>query len=107
MRTQRLGAEGPEVSVVGLGCNNFGMRVDLEGTTAVVDAAIEAGVTVFDTADTYGEGNSERFLGELLQSRRDRVLLATKFGGRMEGRGGGSRGRILKAIHASPEGLPS
>jgi aryl-alcohol dehydrogenase-like predicted oxidoreductase len=107
MRTQRLGAEGPEVSVVGLGCNNFGMRVDLEGTSAVVDAAIEAGVTLFDTADTYGEANSERFLGELLQSRRDRVLLATKFGGRMEGRGGGSRDHILKAIDASLERLRS
>jgi aryl-alcohol dehydrogenase-like predicted oxidoreductase len=54
MRSRRLGKEGPEVSVVGLGCNNFGMRVDLEGTRAVVDAALDAGLTLFDTADIYG-----------------------------------------------------
>jgi aryl-alcohol dehydrogenase-like predicted oxidoreductase len=101
MHTRRLGAEGPEVSIVGLGCNNFGMRVDLDGTRAVVDAALDAGVTLFDTADTYGEGNSESFLGEVLQGRRDRVVLATKFGGRMEGRGGGSRDHIPKAIDVS------
>jgi aryl-alcohol dehydrogenase-like predicted oxidoreductase len=87
---------------VGLGCNNFGMRVDLEGTRAVVDAALDAGVTLLDTADTYGnDGGSESFLGEVLQGRRDRVVLATKFGGRMEGRGGGSRGHIVKAVEAS------
>jgi len=102
VRIRRLGAEGPEVSVVGLGCNNFGMRVDLEGTRAVVDAALDAGVTLLDTADTYGnDGGSESFLGEVLQGRRDRVVLATKFGGRMEGRGGGSRGHIVKAVEAS------
>jgi aryl-alcohol dehydrogenase-like predicted oxidoreductase len=101
MRTRRLGAEGPEVSVVGLGCNNFGFRVDLEGTRAVVDAALDCGVTLFDTADTYGDGDSERFLGEVLQGRRDRVVLATKFGGRMERRGGGSRDHIPRAIDAS------
>jgi aryl-alcohol dehydrogenase-like predicted oxidoreductase len=89
------------VSVVGLGCNNFGMRLDLAGTRAVVDAALDAGVTLLDTADTYGEGNSEAFLGELLQGRRDRVVLATKFGGRMEGRGGGSGAHIEKAVEAS------
>jgi aryl-alcohol dehydrogenase-like predicted oxidoreductase len=101
VRTRRLGRDGPEVSVVGLGCNNFGMRVDLEGTRAVVDAALDTGVTLLDTADTYGEGNSESFLGEILQGRRDRVVLATKFGGRMEGRGGGSRAHIKKAVEAS------
>jgi aryl-alcohol dehydrogenase-like predicted oxidoreductase len=78
------------------------MRVDLEGTRAVVDAALDAGVTLLDTADTYGNnGGSETFLGEVLQGRRDRVVLATKFGGRMEGRGGGSREHIRKAVEAS------
>src|SRR5215212_974845 len=105
MRTRRLGAEGPEVSVVGLGCNNFGMRVDLQGTRAVVDAALDAGVTLLDTADTYGDTESESFLGEVLQGRRDRVVVATKFGGRMEGRGGGSRDHIRKAIDASLQRL--
>ena len=66
--------------MVGLGCNNFGMRVDLDGTRAVVDAALEAGVTLFDTADIYGGTKSEEFLGRILQGRRDRVVLATKFG---------------------------
>jgi aryl-alcohol dehydrogenase-like predicted oxidoreductase len=102
VRTRRLGADGPEVSAVGLGCNNFGMRVDLDGTRAVVDAALDAGVTLFDTADTYGDGGgSETFLGEILRGRRDRVVLATKFGGQMEGRGGGSRGHIVQAVEAS------
>jgi aryl-alcohol dehydrogenase-like predicted oxidoreductase len=102
MRTRQLGTGGPEVSVVGLGCNNFGMRVDLEGTRAVVDAAIDAGVTLLDTADTYGNnGGSETFLGEVLEGRRDRVVLATKFGGQMEGRGGGSPDHIRKAAEAS------
>jgi aryl-alcohol dehydrogenase-like predicted oxidoreductase len=78
MRTRRLGRDGPEVSVVGLGCNNFGMRVDLEGTRAVVDAALDAGVTLFDTADIYGgKGGSESFLGEALEGRRDRVVVAS------------------------------
>src|SRR4029078_13372906 len=82
IRMRRLGDEGPEVSVVGLGCNNFGGRVDLDGTRAVVDAAVAAGVTLFDTADIYGnKGGSESFLGEALEGRRDRVVLATKFGG--------------------------
>ena len=104
MRTRRLGAEGPEVSVVGLGCNNFGMRVDLEGTRAVVDAALESGVTLFDTADIYGDkGGSESFLGDVLEGRRDRIVLATKFGGDMgDGtQARGSREYIHKAIDAS------
>jgi aryl-alcohol dehydrogenase-like predicted oxidoreductase len=104
MRARRLGRDGPEVSAVGLGCNNFGMRVDLEGTRAVVDAALDAGVTLFDTADIYGgKGGSESFLGEVLEGRRDRVVLATKFGGDMgdgtEARG--SRDYIHKAVDAS------
>ena len=75
-----LGERGPQVSRVGLGCNNFGRRIDFGRTREVVDAAIEVGVTFFDTADAYGDGDSERFLGELLEGRRERVLLATKFG---------------------------
>ena len=70
-----------QVSVVGLGCNNFGGRLDVDGTRAVVDAALDAGITLFDTSDTYGGvGGSERALGEVLGQRRDQVVLATKFG---------------------------
>jgi aryl-alcohol dehydrogenase-like predicted oxidoreductase len=103
--TRSLGDDGPEVSVIGLGCNNFGRRVDLDGTRAVVDAALEAGITFFDTADIYGSphGRSEEFLGEVLQGRRDQVVLATKFGMNMDdGRGPrGSRDYILHAVEAS------
>ena len=98
-----LGERGPQVSRVGLGCNNFGRRTDFDGTREVVDAALEAGITFFDTADTYGDGNSERFLGELLQGRRDGVVLATKFGGGVEQ--GGSRDHVQRAIDASLERL--
>jgi aryl-alcohol dehydrogenase-like predicted oxidoreductase len=104
VQARRLGREGPEVSVVGLGCNNFGMRVDLEGTRAVVDAALDAGVTLLDTADIYGsKGGSETLLGEVLEGRRDRVVLATKFGGDMgDGtKARGSREYIHKAIDGS------
>ncbi len=100
-----LGVLGPEVSVIGLGCNNFGRRVDLEGTRAVADAALQEGITFFDTSNTYGDphGRSEEFLGEVLQGRRDRVVLATKFGMDMgDGLGPrGSRDYILQAIEAS------
>ena len=104
MRTRRLGEEGPEVTVVGLGCNNFGGRIGLEETRAVVDAALDSGITLFDTADIYGKGGgSEELLGRVLEGRRDRVLLATKFGGDMgEGtRARGSRDYVRKAIEAS------
>ena len=104
MRTRALGDGGPDVTVVGLGCNNFGGRVDLEGTRAVVDAAIDAGVTLFDTADVYGNGGgSEELLGQVLEGRRDRIVLATKFGGDM-GDGTtarGSRPYVRKAVDAS------
>jgi aryl-alcohol dehydrogenase-like predicted oxidoreductase len=103
--TRSLGDDGPEVSVVGLGCNNFGRRVDVAGTRAVVDAALEEGITFFDTANTYGDprGRSEEFLGEVLAGRRDRVVLATKFGMDMgDGLGPrGSREYILQAVEAS------
>jgi aryl-alcohol dehydrogenase-like predicted oxidoreductase len=81
MRYRSLGESGLIVSVLGLGCNNFGGRLDIEGTRAVVDAAIDAGVTLFDTSDTYGGGGgSESALGEILGRRREQVVLATKFG---------------------------
>lgn len=94
--------------MVGLGCNNFGMRVDLKGTRAVVEAALGAGVTLFDTADIYGnKGGSESFLGEALAGRRADVVVATKFGGDMgDGTAArGSREYILKAIEGSLQRL--
>jgi len=109
-RNRQLGDSGLTVSVVGLGCNNFGRRLDLDGTRAVVEAALEAGVTLFDTADTYGkehDGGSEALLGEVLAGRRDDVVLATKFGMDMAGANGpdwgvrGSRRYIRRAVEAS------
>jgi aryl-alcohol dehydrogenase-like predicted oxidoreductase len=103
--TRSLGALGPEVSVIGLGCNNFGRRVDVSGTRAVVDAALEQGITFFDTSNTYGDprGQSETFLGEVLAGRRDEIVLATKFGMDMgDGLGPrGSRSYVLQACEAS------
>ena len=103
LASRPFGDSGLEVSVVGLGCNNFGRRIDLEATRAVVDAALDEGVTFFDTANTYGRGQSEEFLGEVLHGRRDEVTLATKFGMDMgDGKGPrGSRDYILQAIEAS------
>src|SRR3712207_1494347 len=91
--TRRLGDSDLQVSVLGLGCNNFGRRVDLAGTRAVIDAALDEGVTFLDTADVYGArpGASEDLLGEVLEGRRDRVALATKFG-MDRGDGEGPRG---------------
>src|SRR5438445_6840909 len=86
MRRRCLAGGGPEVSVVGLGTNNFGRRCDYEQTLAVIDAALDAGVTLFDTADIYGQGTSEEYIGRALEGRRDRVLIATKFGSEMEER---------------------
>ena len=84
MRTRTLGDDGPEVTVVGLGTNNFGPRIDFEQARTVVDAALAAGITLFDTADIYGQGTSEDFIGRALDGRRDRVLIATKFGKQMD-----------------------
>jgi len=84
MRTRTLGRDGPEVSVVGLGTNNFGGRCDYEQTLAVIDSALDAGIMLFDTADIYGQGASEEFIGRALEGRRDRVLIATKFGKPMD-----------------------
>jgi aryl-alcohol dehydrogenase-like predicted oxidoreductase len=86
MRTRTLGEGGPEVSVVGLGTNNFGGRIDYAQSLAVIDAALEEGVTLVDTADIYGQGTSEEFIGRALEGRRDRVLIATKFGKEMNER---------------------
>src|SRR5262252_5842485 len=81
MRYRPLGDSGLMVSVTGLGCNNFGRRLDLDATRAVVNAALEAGITLLDTADMYGGGGgSEELIGEVLAGRRDEVVLATKFG---------------------------
>ena len=79
METRALGTGGPQLSVIGLGCNNFGMRIDADGSAAVVDAALDAGITHFDTAEMYGGGKSEEFLGAALGARRDDVVIATKY----------------------------
>jgi aryl-alcohol dehydrogenase-like predicted oxidoreductase len=109
MRYRTLGDSGLLVSVVGLGCNNFGGRLDVEQTRAVVDAAIDEGITLLDTAEMYGrEGGSELALGEVLRGRRDKVVLATKFGhqavdmgyGRAAGAKGG-RNYIKLAVEKS------
>ena len=106
MRTERLGRSGLEVSIVGLGCNNFGGRIDKERSREVVDAAFDAGITFFDTADIYGNrGGSETILGELLEGRRDGVVLATKFGHDMGDGPNGSAEYVHKAIRASLERL--
>jgi aryl-alcohol dehydrogenase-like predicted oxidoreductase len=78
MDTRPLGNTGPAVSIVGLGCNNFGMRLDAPGSAAVVRAALDHGITHFDTAETYGGGRSEEYLGAALGSRRDEAVIATK-----------------------------
>jgi aryl-alcohol dehydrogenase-like predicted oxidoreductase len=109
--TRRLGDSGIEVSVVGLGCNNFGRRLDLDRTAAVLDAALDAGVTLFDTADVYGDGNSERLIGEVLEGRREEFVLATKFGWELSWAEGapaaprGSREYIRWAIEGSLQRL--
>jgi aryl-alcohol dehydrogenase-like predicted oxidoreductase len=109
MRQNQLGRSELTVSAVGLGCNNFGRRLDRAGTRAVIDAALDAGITFFDTADVYGgDGASERLIGEALEGRRDRVVLATKFGMALSGDGGeprGSRAYARSALEASLERL--
>jgi aryl-alcohol dehydrogenase-like predicted oxidoreductase len=109
MTYRRLGDSGLVVSVVGIGCNNFGRKVDLDGTRAVVDAALDVGINFFDTADIYGDprGTSEEYLGAALRGRRDDVVIATKFGmdmGGLNGRDLGARGArryIMRAVEAS------
>ncbi len=91
-----------EVSVVGLGCNNFGWRIDAPTTARVVDAALAAGINFLDTADVYGSGQSEEFLSKALKGRWDRVVIATKFGSKMgEGREGARADYIRHAVEDS------
>jgi aryl-alcohol dehydrogenase-like predicted oxidoreductase len=109
MRQNPLGRSGLTVSAVGLGCNNFGRRLDLAGTRTVIDAALDHGITFLDTADIYGgDGASERLIGEVLGARRDRVVLATKFGMALSGDTGeprGSRAYLRRAVEASLQRL--
>jgi len=102
---RNVGRSGLRVSLVGLGCNNFGGRIDFEATKHVVHRALDAGITLFDTADTYGNrGHSESFLGELLGDRRKDIVLATKFGMAMDDAGvkkGASRRYLMSAVEAS------
>ncbi len=90
--TRTLGHSGIQVSVIGLGCNQFGGRVDLDGARAVIDGALSQGITFFDTADVYGKTRSEEFIGEILKGRRDEVVLATKFGKNLTDGWDGPRG---------------
>lgn len=105
MTYRHLGDSGLMVSTVGLGCNNFGMRIDEAATKNVVDAALDHGITMFDTSDSYGE--SEIFLGNALGARRGDIVLATKFGSDLRGANGadwgarGSRRYIRKAVERS------
>ena len=105
MEMRHLGNSGLEVSVIGLGCNNFGRRLDEKQTATVVSAAVDAGITLFDTADLYGEnGTSETYLGKALKGHRDQVVIATKFGGPMGQlpmQKGGSRQHIFQAVEDS------
>jgi aryl-alcohol dehydrogenase-like predicted oxidoreductase len=107
MRYRALGDSGLVVSVLGIGCNAFGARIGADEVRAVVDTAMDHGVTFFDTADSYGLGASEELLGAALQGRRDEVVVATKFGMDMEGRNGpdhgarASRRYVRRAVEAS------
>lgn len=105
MLTRNLGRSGLRVSLVGLGCNNFGGRIDFESARKVIDKAIDSGITLFDTADVYGNrGGSEEVMGQLLGDRRKQIVLATKFGMVMDEAGikkGGSRRYIMEAVEAS------
>jgi len=106
MEYRSLGGSGLRVSVAGLGCNNFGMRIDYERTVAVLDAAIDAGVNFFDTARMYGGGKSEEFMGQALRGRRDQVIIATKFGGPTKPDDAtGSRRHMMRSVEASLQAL--
>ena len=109
MKTVRVGNSGLQVSVVGLGCNNFGSRLDEAQSTKIVERALDLGVTLFDTADIYGgpSGNSETILGRALGARRKDVVVVTKFGIDLQagGRGNGSRSYALNAIEKSLQRL--
>jgi aryl-alcohol dehydrogenase-like predicted oxidoreductase len=100
MKKRKLGTSDIEVSVVGVGCNNFGRRIhDVAGARAVVDRAIDLGITLFDTADAYGNGTSEQFLGETIGKRRQQVVIATKFG--WGSPSGTSRRTVMRTVEQS------
>jgi len=107
MRFRRLGNSGLMVSVVGLGANNFGWRLDVEQSRLVLEAGLEEGINFVDTSDSYDTGNSEQILGEVLKGRREEVVIATKFGSDMGGTNGpdwgarASRRYVLRAVEAS------
>jgi aryl-alcohol dehydrogenase-like predicted oxidoreductase len=103
MEQRRLGTTGPELSVVGLGCNNLGMKLDEAQSAAVVHAALDAGITHFDTAEMYGGGASEEFLGKALGRARDEVVVASKYVPRPAGEPA-TPGAMAKRIVASCEG---
>ncbi len=100
MEYRKLGSLN--VSLVGIGCNNFGWRIDAAGTRSVIDTALDAGINFFDTADVYGGGNSEEFLGAALKGRRAKAIIATKFGIKMgEGKEGASARYVREALESS------
>jgi aryl-alcohol dehydrogenase-like predicted oxidoreductase len=105
MEQRRVGNSGLRVSLLGLGCNNFGLRIDADQSRAVIHKALDVGITLFDTADVYGNrGGSETCLGQCLGARRKDVVIATKFGSPMDdsgGREGGSRRYIMRAVEES------
>lgn len=105
MEIRNLGGSGLRVSAVGLGCNNFGQRLDVEGTRKVIHKALDVGITLFDTADIYGNrGGSETAMGQVLGDRRKDIVLATKFAMQMDDEGvkkGASRRYIMKAVEDS------
>jgi len=104
MEYRKLGSLN--VSLVGIGCNNFGWRTDVAGTRAAVDAALDAGINFFDTADCYGAGESEEFLGQALKGRREKAVIATKFGVKMgEGKEGARPEYVRQALDASLQRL--
>jgi len=104
MEYRRLGSSGLEVSAIALGCTNFGVRCDAAQTRTIIDAALDRGINLIDTANTYSAGKSEEYVGKALEGRRSRVLLTSKFGqptgdGPMQA--GGSRQHILAAVEDS------
>ena len=105
MELRNLGQSGLRVSAIGLGCNNFGARINDDATRAVIHKALDLGITLFDTADTYGErGGSETAIGKILGDKRKHIVLATKFGMPMDDVGvkiGGSRRYIMQAVEDS------
>jgi aryl-alcohol dehydrogenase-like predicted oxidoreductase len=107
MRMRQLGNSGLTVSIIGLGANNFGWRLDVEKSRPVIEEAIESGINFIDTSDSYDTGNSETILGEVLKGRREDVVIATKFGSNMGGSNGpdwgarASRRYVNRAVEAS------